>query len=165
MNRRDFTKSLMALGLAPSLPASAMAVPAPAGYTPYMYGLGAHLARSSGRISPAILMQKLRLGSEAAHAMQAQMFRNGVVTASNAAGLARAVQPYMISLPGTAAALGGSSAAPKKVAETAALSDANAPDVSPENAPEDAEDQPTPNRDSKSESVPASSGASSAAHD
>lgn len=93
MNRRDFAKSLAALGLAPALPTiSVAATPA---YTPYMYGLGAHLARAKGRCSPDMLMQKLRLTPQAARAMQAQLIRSGVISAPVATGIASAVQPYM----------------------------------------------------------------------
>ena len=96
MNRRDFTKSLAALGLAPALPAmpAAAAATAPA-YTPYMYGLGAHMARSTGKCSPEMLMHKLRLAPEAARAMQNQLVRSGILSAPGAAGLAAAAQPYM----------------------------------------------------------------------
>ncbi|MFK7939809.1 MAG: hypothetical protein AB8B82_10540 [Roseovarius sp.] len=98
MNRRDFTKSLAALGLAPALPglpAAAASARAAAPFTPYMYGLGAHLARSTGGSSAAILAKKLSLAPQAAHAMQAQLLRQGIVTAPNAAGLAIASEPYM----------------------------------------------------------------------
>lgn len=98
MNRREFTRSLAALGLAPALPvlpAAAASTPAKVAFTPYMYGLGAHLARSSGRCSVAMLVQKLRLAPEVAQAMQAQLLRHGIITAPNAAGLAAAAQPYM----------------------------------------------------------------------
>lgn len=98
MNRRDFAKSLAALGLAPalpSLPAAAAPAPAAAAFTPYMYGLGAHLARSTGGCSAAILARKLSLAPAAAQAMQAQLLRQGIVTAPNAAGLAIASEPYM----------------------------------------------------------------------
>ena len=110
MNRRNFTKSLAALGLAPALPAmpvAASASTAASGFTPYMYGLGAHLARTHGQCSPAILMQKLRLAPDAAQAMQAQLMRNGILAASNTAGLATAAQPYMRAAPAINAAVAG----------------------------------------------------------
>ena len=98
MNRRDFTKSIAALGLAPALPAlpasGAAAAAAPA-YTPYMYGLGAHMARSIGQCSPEMLMQKLHLAPGAARAMQAQLIKGGILSAPNSAGLAMAARPYM----------------------------------------------------------------------
>lgn len=43
----------------------------------------------------AMLVQKLRLAPDAAQAMQAQLLRQGIITAPNAAGLAAAVNPYM----------------------------------------------------------------------
>ncbi len=98
MNRREFTKSLAALGLAPALPGlptAAAAKATEAAFTPYMYGLGAHLARSTGGSSAAILAKKLQLAPAAAQAMQAQLLRQGIVTAPNAAGLAIASEPYM----------------------------------------------------------------------
>ena len=74
MNRRSFSKSLAALGLAPALPqvaassasatatATATATAAAPAYTPYMFGLGAHAARKAGRCTPEMLMQRLRIG-------------------------------------------------------------------------------------------------------
>ena len=64
-----------------------------------MYGLGAHMARSKGACSAAMLMQKLRLAPEAAQAMQAQLIRNGIISLPNAAGVAAAAQPYMRAAP------------------------------------------------------------------
>ncbi len=96
---------MAALGLAPmlpALPATAAATATPA-YTPYMYGLGAHMARSTGVSSTAMLMAKLRLSPAAARAMQAQLIRSGIVSAPNAAGLALASRPYMASTRITAA--------------------------------------------------------------
>ncbi len=100
MNRREFTRSLAAIGLTPalpSLPSQAMAAPAPA-FTPYMYGLGAHMARSTGLCSVEMLSQKLALPPAAAGAMQAKLIRSGVITAPNAAGLAMATDPYMATI-------------------------------------------------------------------
>ena len=102
MNRRQFTRSLAALGLAPALPAlpsmAAAAASAPPAYTPYMYGLGAHIARSTGLCSADLLARKLALHPVAAQAMQAQLVANGVLSAPNTAGLAVASQPYMASV-------------------------------------------------------------------
>ncbi|MEO3415489.1 hypothetical protein AAFO92_12605 [Roseovarius sp. CAU 1744] len=101
MNRRDFTRSLAALSLAPlapSLPAIAAApVPAPT-FTPYMYGLAAHLARSTGLCSVGMLSQQLAVSPATARAMQAQLIRSGVISAPNAAGMAVAARPYMTSI-------------------------------------------------------------------
>ena len=108
MNRRDFTKSLAAIGLAPALPTlpAAAAGAAPA-YTPYMYGLGAHMARTLGHSSPAMLMAKLHLSPVAAQAMQAQLTRAGIVGAAGASGLAGAARPYMATGPSATSALAG----------------------------------------------------------
>ncbi len=102
MNRRQFTRSLAALGLAPALPvlpsaASATTAAAPA-YTPYMYGLGAHIARSIGLCSAELLARKLALTPAVARTMQAQLVANGVLSAPNTAGLAVAAKPYMASV-------------------------------------------------------------------
>ena len=101
MNRREFTRSLAALGLAPALPAlpaTAAAAPAAQAYTPYMYGLGAHMARSTGLCSAEMLSRQLALPPAAARAMQAQLMRSGIITAPNAAGVAVAAEPYMASI-------------------------------------------------------------------
>ncbi len=101
MNRRQFTRSLAALGLAPALPAlpiPATAATAQAGYTPYMYGLGAHMARSTGLCSPEMLVRKLGLRPDAARAMQAQLIKSGILSAPDTAGMAMAARPYMASL-------------------------------------------------------------------
>jgi len=119
MNRRNFTKSLAALGLAPALPAmpaAASASTAASGFTPYMYGLGAHLARTHGQCSPAILMQKLRLAPDAAQAMQAQLMRNGILTASNTTGLATAAQPYMRAAPAINSAVAAAEKSARRMA-------------------------------------------------
>lgn len=92
MKRRHFLASLGAVGLAPALPAVTVAAPAAPAYTPYMYGLGVHLARTQGAISTQALMKGLRISQSAAQAMQAQMIRTGVVT-QTASGLA--AQRYM----------------------------------------------------------------------
>ena len=100
MNRRDFFHSLAALGLTPAisgLPTPVAAAPAPA-FTPYMYGLGAHMARSTGLCSAQMLSQKLALSPSAARAMQAQLIRSGVITTPNAAGIAVATEPYMATI-------------------------------------------------------------------
>lgn len=99
MNRRDFTRSLAALGLAPALPAlPAAAAPAGPAYMPYMYGLGVHMARSTGLSSAEMLSRHLALPPAAARAMQAQLMRSGIITAPNTAGVAVAAEPYMTSI-------------------------------------------------------------------
>ena len=126
MNRRDFTKSLAAIGLAPALPTlpAAAAGAAPA-YTPYMYGLGAHMARTLGHSSPAMLMAKLHLSPVAAQAMQAQLTRAGIVGAAGASGLAGAARPYMATGPSATSALADTARKiTRKLAEDVLNSDA-----------------------------------------
>lgn len=95
MNRRNFTKSILAAGLLPALPSiSIAATPAPA-FTPYMYGLAAHFARASGTSTASLLAKKLLLSPSAAAAMQRRLIANGVVNAPNAAGLATATRPFI----------------------------------------------------------------------
>jgi len=118
MNRRDFAKSFAAAGLVPVLPGLPTTAAAPA-YTPYMYGLGAHLARATGQCSPDMLMQKLRLAPEAARAMQAQLMRSGIVSAPAATGLATAVQPYMRSTITRSAGSSGVLKTAKRIADEA----------------------------------------------
>ncbi len=97
MNRRQFTLSIASLGLAPALPAMADPKMAPP-YTPYMYGLGAHFARTTGLCSAEMLGRKLALSPPAAQAMQSQLLRQGVITAPSVTGVAVAKQPYMAAI-------------------------------------------------------------------
>ncbi len=69
-----------------------------------MYGLGAHIARSTGLCSAGMLRRKLALSPAAADAMWAQLLQQGVISAPNTAGLAVATQPYMASVRFKAAA-------------------------------------------------------------
>lgn len=138
MNRRDFAKSLGCLGLAPVLPSMSLPAVAPA-YTPYMYGLGVHLARSTGGSSASLLVQKLGLSSQAAKAMQAQMIRNGVVSTSGTAGVAAAVQPYMKGRIAAKAAAGPVAEFGKSVLRRPQSADAERPDhaMTSEDVPEE----------------------------
>ncbi len=130
MNRRDFAKSLAAVGLVPALPAlpAATAAAAAPAYTPYMFGLGAHMARTTGHCSSAMLAQKLGLSSGAANAMQAQLMRTGIITAPNAAGLAAAAQPYMSSASLAQSSLSGAAKFARRLVRKAAESDISKPE-------------------------------------
>ncbi len=95
MNRRDFTRSLAALGLIPAMPGLTMAAapPKPA-FTPDMYRLGVHMARSTGLCSTMMLSQKLALPPMAATSLQAKLIGNGVISAPNETGIALTARPY-----------------------------------------------------------------------
>ena len=82
----------------PLLPTLATASPATAPYTPYMYGLGAHLARSTGLCSADMLCAKLALSPSAARAMFNTLLRDGIIAPPNTAGLAVATHPYMATI-------------------------------------------------------------------
>ncbi len=96
MNRRDFAKSLAALGILPAIaPLSTTPAAAAPTYSRYMYGLGAHAARKAGHCSPAMLAKTIGLPLEAAKMMQAQLLRDGILTSSgNALGAAQVMRPH-----------------------------------------------------------------------
>lgn len=142
MNRREFAKSLAALGLAPALPALSASAAQSAGFTPYMYGLGAHLARSKGGCSAALLAQKLGLAPEVAQAMQAQLVRNGVVTTSSTGGLAAAAQPYMRSAPAAMTAVTNAWKSLHRIAEGLEVSPEAVEEETLSREPTAPEDQP-----------------------
>ena len=142
MNRREFAKSLAALGLAPALPALSASAAQSAGFTPYMYGLGAHLARSKGGCSAALLAQKLGLAPEIAQAMQAQLVRNGIVAAPTTGGLAAAVQPYMRSAPTAMTVTTSAGRSLRRIAKRLETSPEVAEEGTLSREPTDQEDQP-----------------------
>lgn len=91
MNRRDFTRSLVALGLTAAIPSLALAAPQPA---LDMYGRSVHMARNTGLCSIKMLSQKLALPATAARDIQAKLIRNGVITTPDKTGIAMAIRPY-----------------------------------------------------------------------
>lgn len=102
MNRREFTRGLAALGVAPALPLPNLAKAAPAAAATVavnsavvesMYFWGWFVARSHKICSPEILAKMLKMDAAVADEVYARLLGNGVITAPNAAGISRAVDP------------------------------------------------------------------------
>lgn len=105
MNRREFLGGLAAAGLAPVVPvpalvpsAGASAPAAVAGnFTPYMYSMGVHHARTLGQCSAVILAENLGVSLDAAKAISTRLIKKGVLSAPNALGISRAINPLSVS--------------------------------------------------------------------
>lgn len=98
MKRRDFGKSIFALGLAPAVPANlAFATTTPvveASVSQYMYGLANFYTRLHGEASVVKLQSYLPLSNQQATQVLSRMLKEGVISAPNAAGIANAVNPF-----------------------------------------------------------------------
>lgn len=101
MNRRDFTRSLAAFGLAPlvpvasltkSLPAAAAAVGSGTELT-FINAWSAHYVRKTGSCSPDQLAKHFGLVPETAKIVTNGLIEKGVLTTPNALGVSRAVNP------------------------------------------------------------------------
>lgn len=93
MNRRHFTTSVIALAATPALPASSIAAHSgqSAGQiTSFAYTCARHYAQMMGEASPARLVKEFGITPQAAQNITAQLIRQGILLAPNAAGLSRA---------------------------------------------------------------------------
>lgn len=97
MNRRDFTRGLLALGAAPALPMqAALAAPgvaAPAATASHMYFMGWYTARMNNTCSPEMLVSKLNVDPRVAQEIFGKLIRNNTVSAPNALGISTTVDP------------------------------------------------------------------------
>lgn len=98
MKRRTFLQGLSAAATAPLIPAGALAQGArsagmaAAATQPYLWA--EFVARVHDRASPAIFERLLKLDSDTARRVYAELLRDKVLTAPDAFGLSRAANPY-----------------------------------------------------------------------
>ena len=101
MNRREFTRGLASLGIAPALPLPALGAAPSAGVASAavsaaaekMYFWGWFSARVHDRCSPEMLQNMLKVSPEVAAEVNNRLIRNGAITAPNALGVSKAVDP------------------------------------------------------------------------
>ena len=99
MNRREFTRGLASLGIAPALPLPALGAAPSAGVASAavsaaaekMYFWGWFSARVHDRCSPEMLQNMLKVSPEVAAEVNNRLIRNGAITAPNALGVSKAV--------------------------------------------------------------------------
>ena len=95
MNRREFTKKMMAAAVAPALPIPALAKTAPGATMAKdsMYIWANVISRVHNKCSPAMLTRLLHI--EPAHGAQlyTQLMADGAITAPNAYGLSQSTDP------------------------------------------------------------------------
>lgn len=98
MNRREFTRGLAALGLTPALPVPAIG----AGSTgtaiatataDKMYFVGWYTARLNKSCSPQVLMSELNVNPDVAREIFGKLVKNNTVSAPNALGISKTVDP------------------------------------------------------------------------
>lgn len=138
MNRREFTRNLAALGLAPLVPATGLAKAMPVAAAPvgsgtaltFINAWSSHYVRKTGSCSPEQLARHFGLVPETAQIVTNGLIEKGVLAAPNALGVSRAINP----LPATLAKAPKSSPSQilEKLQETL------------ENAPSDGEPASTP---------------------
>lgn len=91
MKRRDFAK-LLGAGFGAAL-VPLQVSPVQAAFSSDTVWRAKLLAQSHNRCSPQMLMRHLKINADAARNLQNLLWRRGIVTASDAAGVARAVAP------------------------------------------------------------------------
>ena len=107
MNRRDFTRGLASLGLAPALPfralgAGATGVAVVGTMAERMYFVSWYTARLNKTCSPDMLVSDLKLNPEVAKEVFEKLVRTKIVSAPNAFGISRTVDPLGKSYAGMA---------------------------------------------------------------
>lgn len=98
MNRRDFTRGLATFGLAPVVPipslgASTATVATVSATAEHMYFMGWYTARMNKACSPDILIRELNLNADVANDIFARLVKNQTVSAPNALGISRTIDP------------------------------------------------------------------------
>ena len=94
MKRRSFLKGATAVSMAPSAPVRAAATAARPVVSDYMLSVASFHAQIHGSATPAALGRALGIGPEAAKAVQRRLVREGLLSAPDAAGLARLNDPF-----------------------------------------------------------------------
>lgn len=107
MNRRQFTQTALAAGLAPLAPSISMARAAPA-VRPVTYAWASMIARAQNGVSPEYLMRQLGVSADVAGQIYTRLLSDGVIRLQSVAGVARAVKP--LQYPGLSTGGGVSSA-------------------------------------------------------
>jgi hypothetical protein len=95
MNRRQFTQTALAAGLAPLAPSVSMARAAPA-VKPVTYAWASMIARAQNGVSADYLMRQLGVSADVAGQLYSRLLTDGVIRMQSAAGVARAVKPLQI---------------------------------------------------------------------
>lgn len=95
MNRREFTKGLAALGVAPALPLPSLANAAPVAEMAKdsMYFWAQFITRVHNKCSPAMLTRLLKLDPSHASDLYDEMLRDGVIGPADAFGISKATDP------------------------------------------------------------------------
>jgi len=107
MDRRKFTQGMAALSLAPlvSTPVVAGAiapVAANANFTPFMFAQGMNYARMAGECSPEILVSQFGMTTDVAQTITSRLVRRGLLSAPNALGVSRFIEPARATATGSA---------------------------------------------------------------
>lgn len=95
MNRRQFTKSLVAAGLAPALPIPALSKAAPAATMARdpLYLWANFVTRVHNKTSPDMISRLLKVDAEHGAKLYAQLIQDGALTAPDAFGLSQSTNP------------------------------------------------------------------------
>lgn len=93
MKRRNFLNLTAGSALAAAVPLPSAAAPAKAAATNGKYIWAVAMAKAQNRASPELLQASLKVSAAEAEALMARMSAQGVITAPNPAGLARATKP------------------------------------------------------------------------
>ena len=90
MNRREFTRNLLALAAAPAIPlpaAGASATAAPLRVSPLLKKLSEHHVHRAGQASAALFARSMGVSAEVGEVLTARLVERGLVSAPNAAGI------------------------------------------------------------------------------
>jgi len=95
MNRREFTKGLMAAGVVPAVPIPALAKVAPvaAATKDSMYIWASFVTRVHNKCSPDMLTRLLKIDPAHSAKLYAKMLSDGSITAPNAFGISQSTNP------------------------------------------------------------------------
>lgn len=94
MNRREFSKGVAALGIAPvlPLPAPASAAKAAANFTPFMYAWAENHVRSGAATCAQTLAQQIQVHPDLAEAIYARILKKGIAVLPGATAPVRAAR-------------------------------------------------------------------------
>lgn len=95
MNRREFTKGLVAAGMTPALPIKSLAKAAPVAKIAKdsMYFWAHFVTRVHNKCSPAMLTRLLKLEPAQSEKIYADLLADGAITPADAFGISRATDP------------------------------------------------------------------------
>ena len=95
MNRRDFTRGLAALSLAPALPLPAIGKTATVATASAdkLYFVGWYTAKLNKTCSPAVLASELNVDPSIAREIFTKLVKNNTVSAPNALGVSQTINP------------------------------------------------------------------------